>query len=312
MLAEAMIVASTKVPVRTMTSCTSSCRTISWNREQSRPFSTSALRKRRKAVRSGVASFAAKPQGLDRLPTGAQGSVMAALEELAGLDFVRLLLTARPDTRLPKAASVFSLPQAPEEHVRQYLQRRAIPEQRWIEVVGAARGNWLVVRLLADVLAERPDAEIREAGQLALYDAYEELLLRCGATGDDATQHLLALLAAAGAGPLLPLSLLCAASQALGGPAATPAAVRDHLVQLRGLAVRSGAGTEQEHAGLFHDTLADYIAARAPEQNRPAHRALVASIEALAPVGSGPADLSDPVQRPIIRTRSGPGNRLTV
>ena len=85
------------------------------------------------------------------------------------------------------------------------------------------------------------------------------------------------MLAAAGAGPLLPLSLFCAASQALGGPA-TPAGVRDHLVRLRGLAVRSAAGTEQEHAGLFHDTLAEYIAARAPEQNRPAHRALVASI----------------------------------
>jgi hypothetical protein len=100
--------------------------------------------------------------------------------------------------------------------------------------------------------------------------SHEELLSRCGAANDDATQRVLAVLAAAGAGPLLPLSLLCAASRALGGPA-TPAGVRDHLVRLRGLAVRSGAGTEQEHAGLFHDTLADYVAARAPERNRSLH-----------------------------------------
>lgn len=181
---------------------------------------------------------------------------------------------------------MFSLPQAPEEEVRQYLERRGVPEARRGEVANAARGNWLVVRVLADVLAERPDAEIREAGQLALYDAYEELLSRCGATNDDATQRILAVLAAAGAGPLLPLSLLCAASQALGGPA-TPAGVRDHLVRLRGLAVRSAAGTEQEHAGLFHDTLADYVATHAPDGNGPAHRALVASIEAIAPVAPG-------------------------
>jgi Tetratricopeptide repeat/NACHT domain len=234
--------------------------------------------------------------GLDRLPTGALGSVMAALEELARLDFVRLVITARPDTGLPNAAAMFSLPQAPEEQVHQYLERREIPEAGRAAIANAARGNWLVVRVLADVLAERPDAEIREAGQLALYDAYEEMLSRCGATNDDATENVLAVLAAAGAGPLLPLSLLCAASQALSGPA-KPAGVRDHLVRLRGLAVRSAAGTEQEHVGLFHDTLADYVATHAPDGNRPAHRALVGSIETLAPVGFGPADLSDPGQR---------------
>jgi NACHT domain len=79
--------------------------------------------------------------GLDRLPTGARGSVMAALDELAGLDFVRLVITARPDTELPNAAAMFSLPQAPEEEVRQYLERRKVPEARRGEVANAARGS---------------------------------------------------------------------------------------------------------------------------------------------------------------------------
>ena len=120
--------------------------------------------------------------------------------------------------------------------------------------------------------------------------------MRCGAASDNAAQRVLEVLAAAGAGPLLPLSILCAASKALDGPD-TPAGVRDHLVRLRGLAVRSAAGTEREHAGLFHDTLVQHVAAHAPDRNRPAHRAIIAGIEALAPIAAGPAELSDPEQR---------------
>jgi len=221
---------------------------------------------------------------------------MAALEELANIDFVRVLVTARPDTKLPEAASLFHLPQAPKDQVGHYLDRRRVPEERRGNVVDAARGNWLVIRVLADVLVDRPDAEIREVGQLAFHDAYEELLSRCGASGNNDTQRILEVLAAAGAGSLLPLPLLCAASKELDGPS-TPAAVRDHLVLLRGLAVRSAAGTEQEHVGLFHDTLSEHVATKASDGNRGAHRALLAAIDALAPTGPEPTDLNDPGER---------------
>ncbi len=234
--------------------------------------------------------------GLDRVATGALGSVMAAIEELAELDFMRLLITARPDTALPQFASIYPLPRAADEDVIQYLKRRGIPDTRLKEVADAAQGNWLVVKVLADLLRERGDVEIRAAGQLALGDAYEGLLIRCGAASDNAAQRVLEVLAAAGGGPLLPLSILCAASKALDGPD-TPAGVRDHLVRLRGLAVRSAAGTEREHAGLFHDTLVRHVAAHAPDRNRPAHRAIIAGIKALAPITAGRAELSDPEQR---------------
>jgi hypothetical protein len=49
---------------------------------------------------------------LDRLATGARGPVIAALEELAELPFMRLVVTARPDTGLPKGASVYPLARA--------------------------------------------------------------------------------------------------------------------------------------------------------------------------------------------------------
>jgi hypothetical protein len=107
---------------------------------------------------------------------------------------------------------------------------------------------------------------------------------------------VLDVLAAAGAGPLLPLSILCRASKELDGPD-TPPRVRDQLVRLRGLAVRSAAGTEREQAGLFHDTLVQHIGALAPDRNRAAHQAIIAAIEALAPIAARPAELSDPEQR---------------
>jgi hypothetical protein len=120
--------------------------------------------------------------GLDRIATGALASVMTAIEELAALDFVRLIITSRPDTALPKAASIYSLPRTPDGDVIQYLERRGIPDARREEVATAAQGNWLVARVLADLLCEQADVPIRTAGQLALSDAYEGLLLRCRVT----------------------------------------------------------------------------------------------------------------------------------
>lgn len=59
----------------------------------------------------------------------------------------------------------------------------------------------------------------------------------------------------AGGGPVLPLPLLCRANGLLGGPG-TPVGVCDVLVRLRGLVVRGNPSTPDEHAGVFHDTLA--------------------------------------------------------
>ena len=73
-------------------------------------------------------------------------------------------------------------------------------------------------------------------GQLpaGLQNAYRQELRRAGSADPDRwAQHLqpvLAILAAAGVGPVLPIALLCAASGRLGGPE-EPARVRDVLVR---------------------------------------------------------------------------------
>jgi tetratricopeptide (TPR) repeat protein len=232
---------------------------------------------------------------LDRLATGAEDAVMGALDALAGLPFLRLIVTARPATSLPDAAEAYLLEAAPDEQVRRYLQERAIPADRTQELLAMAKGNWLVVRVLADLVCDDREAGL-SSGQLALADAFAELLTRCGANCSPNCQIVLTLLAAGGAGPVLPLVLLCAASEQLGGPGTT-ARVRDELVRLRGLVIRSDAGTKAEHVGLFHQTLVEHILTQEPEKAIKAHRALADAIADLAPPGPSFMDLDDHLQR---------------
>jgi hypothetical protein len=232
---------------------------------------------------------------LDRLAIGASGAMMEALEVLAGLPLVHLIVTSRPETLLPNGAVAYRLETASDEQVSIYLNQRAIPIDRSQEILATAQGNWLVVRVLADLLCDDPDAALTN-GRLVLADAFEELLARCGANSSSNTQIVLTLLAAGGAGPVVPLALLCEASQRLEGPH-TPARVRDELVRLRGLVSRSEAGTEAEAVGLFHQTLVEHILMKEPKEAIKAHWALAEAIAALAPPGTGVVDLVDPLQR---------------
>jgi hypothetical protein len=66
--------------------------------------------------------------------------------------------------------------------------------------------------------------------------------------------------------------------------------VRDRLVDLRGLVVRARPGTDDEHVGLFHQTMADYLLDPASDpfgiDPQEPHRALAEAIAELAPAES--------------------------
>jgi NACHT domain len=218
--------------------------------------------------------------GLDQLPPEAAPGVHAALDRLATdpqLGHVKLVVTARPDGLLPHRAKILRLERVDREHLERYLRRRGVPEAVVPAISQRAEGSWLFARLLAD-LAVDGDLPARQLPQNP-QAAYRQLLRRAGA-GDPVRwaqqlRPVLAVLAAAGVGPVLPLALLCAASGRLGGPMAA-ARVRDVLVQLRGLVVRGAAGTPEEHVGVFHTTFAEYLRTD-PEvgiDTRAAHAAL--------------------------------------
>ena len=237
--------------------------------------------------------------GLDQLATASESAAREALADLAagpGLGHVRLIMTARPDTDLPDGPHVLRVDKADDALVSAYLAQRGVPPALHAAIVERGGGNWLVTRLLADLALTSPGlgpgafpADLK-AKMAAIY---AENLRRAGASSTDRWRRelrpVLGVLAAAGVGPVLPMKLLCAASARLGGHD-RPYLVRDVLVDLRGLVVRDRPGTDDEHVGLFHPTLAEFLLdpASGPFGIDPVepHRALAESLAELAPAGS--------------------------
>jgi hypothetical protein len=242
--------------------------------------------------------------GLDRLPTGASEAVQSALDQLArGPEFehVRLIVTSRPDTSLPFGARKLNIGLADSEQVVRYLKRRNIPTQWHQAVIDRGSGNWLVIRLHADLIV----SEEVEDGELPnnLTELYDLELRRIGATDvqkwRNTIRPVLCVLAGAGAGPVLPITLLCNAVGRLGGPGGV-SRIRDVLVDTRGLIVRSSPGTDQEQIGLFHQTFGEHLSNPTVEFSvdiNEAHEAILRAISELAPVDSPPEKRERPEYR---------------
>ena len=230
--------------------------------------------------------------GLDQVPSAGEGSIREALAELAagpGLDHVRLICTAHPDTDVPGGSHVLRVDKADEFLLSTYLTRRGVEVGMHAAIVARAGGSWLVASKLADLALAAP-GQAPDTLPASLGKIYAEYLRRAGATATDRWRKelrpVLGVLAAAGVGPILPIPLLCAASARLGGPD-RPYRVRDVLVDLRGLVVRDRPGTDEEHVGLFHQTLSDYLLDPTSDpfgiNPQEPHRALSEAITELAP-----------------------------
>jgi len=242
--------------------------------------------------------------GLDQLATASSAAVHTALDALVtdpGLSRVRLVVTSRPDTPRPAGATEVPLDVAADADIRSYLARRKVPESLHGAIAVRAGGNWLIASLLADQALKAPGIA-PESLPSDLAGLYAQNLRQAGAWATESWRSefrpVLGALAAAGVGPILPLKLLCAASVRLGGPDRPPR-VRDRLVDLRGLVVRARPGTDDEHVGLFHQTLADYLLDPASDSfgidPQEPHRALAEAIAELAPAGAH--DPADPLHR---------------
>ncbi|MDA2910926.1 tetratricopeptide repeat protein, partial [Nitrospiraceae bacterium AH_259_D15_M11_P09] len=230
--------------------------------------------------------------GFDQLMPTAARTVVSALNELANHpDFhsVRLIITTRPDTAIPVASEHLVLGQADASSLQAYLDRRSVSPSLRKQILNTAKGNWLIVHLLADVAAD-PAFDPKRPPK-SLTDIYGLELRRQGgmepARWRTQLRPILSVLAAAGAGPVLPLRLLCAASGKLGGPH-RPKGVRDVLVDCRGLVVRNRPGTQEELAGVFHQTFAGYLLNPSTGEfgidRREPHRAIVDALTELAPM----------------------------
>jgi hypothetical protein len=219
----------------------------------------------------------------------------------SALAYVRLILASRPDTPGSEGMTTLQVDVADDSIIASYLVRRGVPESLHGSIAGRAQGNWLIARLLADqaLIGANSDPELLPGDLVGIY---AQSLRRAGAATSDRWRNefrpLLGVLAVAGTGPILPLGLLCTASELLGGPS-RPFRVRDLLVDLRGLVVRLRPGTDEEHVGLFHPTFGVYLldpgSGCFSVDPADSHQAIVCAINTMAPRGAQP--IQNPVQR---------------
>jgi hypothetical protein len=162
------------------------------------------------------------------------------------LEHVRFVLPREPVVSSWTARVNFQLETPRAAEVRRCLRRRGIAAQPGDAIANTGPDNWLVVRPLADRAdAGELNADTLSTGYAPLYDA---ALVDAGAGDRDRWEKefrpVLEPLAAAGLGPVVPIHLLCFASERLGGPG-RPGEVRDTLVRLRLRAPTSYGTTSQ-------------------------------------------------------------------
>jgi hypothetical protein len=241
--------------------------------------------------------------GLDQLPESGDG-IIRCLSELAALPSagsVHIVVSARhrPNhsrPRLPDGFLPVTMPDPSSVQIRRYLQRRRIPEDRLAEVEAIAAGNWLIITLLGNELTDLTEDESKKSTGLprTREGLYNALLKRACAPGQpdwhSELAPVMAVLACAGAGVALPLSVLCAASGGLGGPDQR-AGVHDAIVALHRVLERIDPGTDDEQVMLIHPTLVEHLASSKNEHPigplPRAHSAVAAALATLAPMAGG-------------------------
>ncbi|QBS45433.1 ATP-binding protein [Nocardia sp. CS682] len=153
--------------------------------------------------------------------------------------------------------------------------------------IGPDAGGWLLARLLVEVDATLYDDAV--VGDTELDAVVARRVRRATATPSTAVaraiEPLLAVLVAAGAGPVLPIELLDAAMVALGAPAGT-ARIRDIAVSLGVLVTRDRPGSARESLGITHEALLPGLTAVLDIDLEAAHRAIIAAIEAGGSAGA--------------------------
>lgn len=262
------------------------------------------LMKRRAPVRLVIDAFDQPPLLTRQLLLGAVADGRAKGSEESESPEVRFVLTARSAATYPPNAYIIEVARPGDDEIREYLHRREVPGEHIDLLVKRADGNWLHAYLLAEQ-AIRPGFDpLHLVADLkpSLAELYGAELRAAGAEDQDRWKHrlrpVLAVCAAAGVGPALPLTLAVAASAHLGGPR-TSTSFLDSVVRLSGLIIRARPGQPEEHLGIFHLSLRDdYLFASDPEMpfridRREAHRALAEALNELAPASQH--DSKDPV-----------------
>ncbi|MFI7671978.1 tetratricopeptide repeat protein, partial [Nocardia sp. NPDC049526] len=244
--------------------------------------------------------------GLDQAESGTRDLILAALTKLVGgdeLEHVKLLVGIREGDGLedqplftgihhiqipaPTLEEIARVADAAHDVASRALDDTVSDWQRWITRLQGQSdvGGWLLARLLTEL--DSDDAlEIR--GGITLSELVAKRVRQALHTTDTAASRpipaLLAVLTAAGSGPVLPVELLHAALTALGHTV-TDGGLRDSVVALGMLISRGNPGTPEERLGLAHEEFLTPIAAEVDRLGTSvidAHQAITTALENVA------------------------------
>ncbi|WP_406237313.1 tetratricopeptide repeat protein [Nocardia sp. NBC_01009] len=247
--------------------------------------------------------------GLDQPEDGAKRQILALLGELtnrATLSHIRVIVGIREGTETETSSHLAGQHThyltAPTDYdiiatVRQahgiLRQRDGGPEWRqWLNSLmdRTSAGGWLLARLMTEIPGFDAD-DINNQIQLGKL-VQRRVHAAVKTSGPDSSQPIgaiLGVLAAAGTGPVLPLTLLHAALPALGIHTHT-SQIRDLIANLGVLISRSNPGTPEENLGLAHtDFLAPIheVVIQLDIQVTETHHAILTAIRTAASEATG-------------------------
>jgi hypothetical protein len=212
--------------------------------------------------------------GIDQLAETDREELLRELRRLRENDRIQLVLTSRTDPGLAESTLV-EMPALDDETARRYLRSRGVDADRHDQLLALAGDRWLVLDLAA---SQSGDADSLDA-------LYTDLIDRARTRHGPLVDEVLALLAAAGTGPVLPVRIVEAALDGRPNRAILTILGDEDLYRVID---RVAPGTGGDHVGLFHQTLVDHLAADLTAT----HLAIAEALDRLAP-DHDPRDFRD-------------------
>ncbi len=181
------------------------------------------------------------------------------VHRLVAVEHVRVVCTASRSADLPEGVDAVPVQPADPNELAEFGARRGLNAAGVAEMVRLSAGNWLTAALLTDALHRDPvPSSAPTTGLAGFYTAATDRALNSTMVSDSQVSAVLAVLAAAGAGPVLPGSLLLRAAERLGGPSQMWH-LHEVIALLPQLTVHGRARDGKELFGLLYPTIAQFL-----------------------------------------------------
>lgn len=262
------------------------------------------------AWRSSIPSVELETTSIfERVITGPMANVADSARILVGVDGIDLLSTVErrrlfesfsgqpgaclvvAGREVSDATALVSLPDRDPDNVAVLLSKIMGPSRTAESIGRACDGDWLLARILAGLWRAGSYDDNEKIPASNLDDIFNRAVAAAWDSAPNAPlEEVLAILATAPVGALMPLELLVNACASYDSAAGSVLSVRDSLVAFGELVARDAPGTPDEHAGPAHDRIAAFFAGRHdPNDLADAHLRVARTIQRMRDGNLSPA-----------------------